>query len=191
MRRRVNVSIVHNTFIELCVRSKSSKSCSVADVAGNARPTECSLQAFSNRLSTRRTDNRFNFCHGKARKAGYQRHIYACATSLVLCSTAVRIGQLPVSRISRLSGARHDAGRLRLSRVSAEPGQFLADEPVRTAELRSRREVQDTHNEARIKRCRLFWGIFVSLQARLCKSRGARLQNVKVAIRGTQAVAHM
>ena len=64
-----------SSFIELCVRSKSSKSCSVAHVAGNARPNECRLQVFSNRMSARRTEGRLKFRHGKARKAGHLRHI--------------------------------------------------------------------------------------------------------------------
>ena len=65
----------NSSFIELCVRSKSSKSCSVAHVAGNARPNECRLQVFSNRMSARRTEGRLKFRHGTARKAGHLRHI--------------------------------------------------------------------------------------------------------------------
>ena len=52
-----------------------------------------------------------------------------------------------------------------VSRVKPESGQTFADEPARTPELRSQREVQDTHNEARITRCRMFWGVLVGLQA--------------------------
>ena len=78
-----------------------------------------------------------------------------------------------------------------VSRVKPESGQTFADEPARTPELRSEREVQYTHNEARITRCRMFWGVLVGLQARLCKSRGVSTERQSGHSRDTSCGAHV
>ena len=80
---------------------------------------------------------------------------------------------------------------LTISRVKPESGQIFADEPARTPELRSQREVQDTHHEARIKCCRMFWGVLVGLQARLCKSRGVSTERQSGHLRDTSCGAHV
>ena len=78
-----------------------------------------------------------------------------------------------------------------VSRVKPESGQTFADEPARTPGLRSQREVQDTHNEARITRCRMFWGVLVGLQARLCKCRGVSTERQSGHSRDTSCGAHV
>ena len=58
-------------------------------------------------------------------------------------------------------------------------------------ELRSQREVQDTHKEARMKRCHMFWGVLDGLQARLCKSRGVSTERQSGHSRDTGCSAHV